>query len=261
MEGPQCRIFRDAAVGVVGSRIVADADQLDALQAKNTPGLRPAAIIADHHAHDRVTPIRSDAKSRKSEVAIREIALFQLLEARSGARFDRPRQMHLAIAAENLAATIDQYRAVVAPAIRRLLGVTDVESDAKGASAIEQALHGRIGHAALEILIERIAFEMPSREEGREGQLGKHNQAGAARGSRFQQLQHPAKRMFSRICFLRRPHLGSSGAEQAYQDCLQSVRIAYARGGRPNPGSAPTCCLLSENGPPIAITRAMIFRA
>ncbi len=88
MEGAQRGIFRGAAVGVVGRRIVADADQLDTLQAQHAPGLGPAAIVANHHADDRVTPIRSGAESRKSKVAIREEALFQLLVARAAARFN-----------------------------------------------------------------------------------------------------------------------------------------------------------------------------
>jgi hypothetical protein len=38
--------------------------------------------------------------------------------------------------------------------------------------------------------------------------------------------------MRARIGFLRRPHLGGSGAKDANQDCLQSVRAAASMGGR-----------------------------
>ena len=81
MEGAQRRVFGDAAVRIVGRGIVADANQLDALQAQHAPAFRPAAIIADHHAHDRVAPVRPRAKGRKSQIAIFEIALFELLVA------------------------------------------------------------------------------------------------------------------------------------------------------------------------------------
>src|SRR5258707_10615487 len=113
MEGAQRCIFCSAAVWIVGRGIVAEADQLNTLQAKNPPGLRPAAIIADHHPHDGMMPGRACPKSGKSQIAILEITFFKLLVARAGTRLERARQMHLAIAAENFAIAIDQDRSVV----------------------------------------------------------------------------------------------------------------------------------------------------
>src|SRR6266700_5043309 len=231
MEGAQRRILRDAAVWIIGCGIVAEADQFDPLQAENAPGFGPAPIIADHHAHDRVAPFRPYAKGGKSQIAIFEIALFELLVARAAARLDRAGQMDLAIATENFATAIDQDRAVEAAPRRCHLGVADIEADAERPGAIEQRLHGRIRHAALEVMIERFVLDEPSREERRERQFGIYNQARAARRRGFQELQHPAKRVFSRISLLRRPHLSGGGAENTSQYCLQSVRIAYPRGG------------------------------
>src|SRR5260370_10789339 len=119
MEGTQLRIFGDAAVWIVGRGIVSDADELNALQAKNAPGLRPAAIVADHHAHDRVAPVRSRAKGGKSEVAIFEISLFQLLVARAAACLAPARQMHLAISAAYFAPPIAHTRPLLAPPLPR----------------------------------------------------------------------------------------------------------------------------------------------
>lgn len=69
--------------------------------------------------------------------------------------------MHLAIAAENVAVAIDQDCAIVAATIRRQLGIADIKADAERMRAIEQRLHGRVRHAALEILVERLVFEEP----------------------------------------------------------------------------------------------------
>ena len=139
--------------------------------------------------------------------------------------------MHLAIAPENFAVAIDQDRTVEALTVRCQFGVTDVEADAERPGAIEQGLHGRIWHPALEVMIECVAFDEPSREEGRERQFGKNDQCCAARSRLLQQRQHPAKRMLSRVRFLRRPHLSGGGAENSNQHCLQSERTAYSRGG------------------------------
>ena len=219
-------IFGGAAVWIVGRRIVADTDELNALQPKNAPGLGPAAIVADHHPHDRIAPGRACAKRRKAQIAIIEVALFKLLETRAGTRRDRARQVHLAVATENFAVVVDQDRTVVAPAVRCPFGVADVEADAERAGAIEQRLHGRIRHAALVIAFERLALDQPSREERRERQFGKYHQACAARGSRFQKLQHASQGVLSRIRFLRRTHLSGGSTKNANQHCLQPVRIA-----------------------------------
>ena len=67
--------------------------------------------------------------------------------------------MHLAIAPENFAVAIDQDRTIEALTVRGQFGITDIETDAERSRAIEQGLHGRIWHAALEIMIERFALD------------------------------------------------------------------------------------------------------
>src|SRR5712664_1996822 len=107
MEGAQRCVFGSAAIWIVGRGIVAEADQFDTLHAKNAPGLRPTTIVADHHAHDSMVPVRASPKRGKSQIAVLEIAFFKLLVARTGTRLGRARQMHLAIAAENFAIAMD----------------------------------------------------------------------------------------------------------------------------------------------------------
>ncbi|MHC2687027.1 hypothetical protein ACVJDU_008591 [Bradyrhizobium diazoefficiens] len=230
MEGAQGTVFGGATIRIVGSGIVADADELDALQAEHAPGFRPAAIVADHHAHDGVGPGRTGPEGGKTEIAIFEIALLQLLVARTRPRLDRARQMHLAIAAENLAVTIDQDGAIVAAAVRRQLGIADIKTDTERTCAVEQLGHRRVGHAALEILVERLALQQPARKERGEGKLREHHEAGAAAGGLLQQREHARERMLTRVCFLRRAHLGGGGAKDTNQDCLQSVRSAASMG-------------------------------
>jgi hypothetical protein len=140
--------------------------------------------------------------------------------------------MHLAIAAENVAVAIDQDCAIVAATIRRQLGIADIKADAERMRAIEQRLDGRVRHAALEILVEHLAFEEPAWKEGRKRKLRKHHEACAAPRCLLQELEHPGKRMLARVRFLRRPHLGGGSAKDTNQGCLHSVRAAASIGER-----------------------------
>ena len=126
MEGAQRGVRRRRRL-IVSCGVVADANQLDALQAQHAPGFRPAAVVADHHAHDRVAPVRSRPDGGKSQIAIFEIALFELLVGCTDTRLDRAGQMHLAIASENFAVAIDQDRTIEALTVRCQFGVTDIE--------------------------------------------------------------------------------------------------------------------------------------
>ena len=225
-------VFGDAAVGIVGRGIVADANQLDALQAEHAPGFRPAAIIADHHAHDRVVPVRSGAEGGKSEVAIFEIALFELLVGAPARGSTEPGKMHLAIAAENFAVAIDQDRTIEAPTVRRQFGITDIEADAAArgrdrtrAARPDSACRARSNGRARRPRCSQRGKKVVNASSGNT------TSAGAARGRLLQQRQHPAKRMLARIRFLRRPHLSGGGAKNTNQHCLQSVRIAALKGG------------------------------
>ena len=57
-------------------RVVAEHDHLDALQAHDAVGLRPAPVIADAHAENAA----EHAPHRKAEIAGLEIALLEMLE-------------------------------------------------------------------------------------------------------------------------------------------------------------------------------------
>ena len=60
VEHPQVMRFEAAGLHVQARRVVAEHHQLDALQPQHAPGFRPAAVVADHHAHvdaGRITPL------------------------------------------------------------------------------------------------------------------------------------------------------------------------------------------------------------
>ena len=93
MIGPQRGVLRRAAIGITGGRVVADADQLHPLQAEHAPELRPSAVVADHHAHDRALPGAARTGSGEAEIAVFKAALLKLLEPRAGPRLDRAGQV------------------------------------------------------------------------------------------------------------------------------------------------------------------------
>ena len=102
-------------VDVEGRRVVAEHDQLDALQAHDPIGLRPAAVVADQHADD---PLER-APDREAEIADLEVALLEVLERDACAVVGMARQVHLAVLADDPAVRPDQDRGVVA--MRRAL--------------------------------------------------------------------------------------------------------------------------------------------
>ena len=65
-----------AMVDVLDRRVVAEGDDLDPLQPHDAPGLGPAAIVADAHAHEGAV-VTHDGPA---EVADLEVAFLQMLE-------------------------------------------------------------------------------------------------------------------------------------------------------------------------------------
>src|SRR5215469_8895443 len=95
VEHPQMHRF--GMVHVLGRRVVAERDDLDALQPHDAEGFRPAPVVADAHADDGV----EGAPHFEALVADIEIALFEMLERRVGQMLGMPRQVNLAIAADD----------------------------------------------------------------------------------------------------------------------------------------------------------------
>ena len=106
-------------------RVVAEHDHLDALQAHDAIGLRPAAVVADAHAEDAA----HGAPHREAEIARLEIALLQMLERALGVELGMAGQVHLAVLADDLAVAVDQDRGVEVMAVGGQLRVAEIEAD------------------------------------------------------------------------------------------------------------------------------------
>jgi hypothetical protein len=85
-------------------RVVAEHDELDPLQAQHPPGLGPAAVVADQHAHDPA----HGAPDGKAEVARLEIALLEMLEGAFGVELGMAGKVDLAVLADDPAGLVDQ---------------------------------------------------------------------------------------------------------------------------------------------------------
>src|ERR1041385_438004 len=86
-----------AVMDVLDWRVVAERDDLDALQSHDAVGFGPAPVVADAHAHDRVLHA-PDAEALIPDV---EIALLQMLERRLRQMLGRAGQVNLAVAARS----------------------------------------------------------------------------------------------------------------------------------------------------------------
>src|SRR5882762_3285428 len=91
-------------LGIDRGRVVADQHHLDALQAHDAIGLRPAPIVADRHAKDTA----ERAPDVETEITRLEVALLQMLECAFSIELRMTRQMNLAVSSDNPSGSIRQ---------------------------------------------------------------------------------------------------------------------------------------------------------
>ena len=98
------RRFLSLGEGIGARRVVAEHDQLDALETHHPVGLGPAPVVADAHPHDAV----HGAEHGEAQVAGLEVALLEMLVdlARLGLRMAG--DMDLAVLPGDLPLAIDQ---------------------------------------------------------------------------------------------------------------------------------------------------------
>src|ERR1051325_3009641 len=89
-------------------RVVAEYDELGALQAHDTEGFRPAAVVADAHPDPGVHRL----PHVEAIVPYLEVALLEMLERRGRLVVRVPRQMNLAVAPDRTAAAVDEDRRI-----------------------------------------------------------------------------------------------------------------------------------------------------
>ncbi len=176
-------------VDVLGRRVVAESNDLDPLQPHDAERLRPAPVVADAHADDRV----QGAPHLEALVADLEVALFEVLERRIGQMLGMPRQMDLAVSPDDPPVALDQDRGVVTMELAlflRQLGIAEVEADAELPREIKQRPGFRPGHLALEKAVDLLLVGHPiAREESRQRELGEDHKLGAA-GMRLAHQRH-----------------------------------------------------------------------
>ena len=89
---------------VVQRRVVAEHDHFDTLQAHDAIGLRPAAVIADAHAHH---PAEA-APDTETQIAGFEIAFLKMLVGAVRLRFGMAGKVDLAVLADDLGVPVDE---------------------------------------------------------------------------------------------------------------------------------------------------------
>ena len=91
---------------------------------------------------------QSTRNSRKTQIAILEIPLLELLVVLARARLHAPRQMHLAVFSDQRSIGSNEHGGIEALAFVCQLGIPDVKSDAERARSVEQRLDIGVGHRA-----------------------------------------------------------------------------------------------------------------
>src|SRR5437764_15037259 len=100
-----------AVMDVLDRGVVAERDDLDALQPHDAVGLGPAPVVADAHAHDRVLHA-PDAEAFVPDI---EIALLEMLKRRLRQMLGMAGQVDLAVPAYDAAVGIDPGRGAARP--------------------------------------------------------------------------------------------------------------------------------------------------
>jgi len=123
-----------------------------------------------------------------------------------------PRQMNLAVLADDASVWSDQDRSVEAAGLAfllRQLSVAEVEADTLRARQLEQrqCLGGR--NLRLEVLVDLgLVLHPPAWEESGERKLGKHHELRVARIGLFQNLHQPLHDALAAVSAMDGPELG-----------------------------------------------------
>ena len=202
-----------ASLGIDRGRVVADQHHLNALQAHDAIGLRPAAVVAYRHAEDTA----KRAPDIEAEIAGLEVAFFQMLEGAFGIELRMARQMNLAVFSDDLGGSIGEDAGVEMVSVRRQFGIAKTHSHLVPSGALEQRLRRRVRHLALEPAIDLgLILHVPARKECGERQLRIDDQVGAAGFGFIHQRDHALDDGFAAIGFLDRAHLGGGDIDNAH---------------------------------------------
>src|SRR5215472_15369096 len=193
---------------VVHGRVVAEENHLDVLQAHHAVRLRPPPVVADAHAEEAA----EGAPHAEAEVAHLEVALLEMLEGPPRLVLRVSGQVHLPVLAHDRPRLVDEDRRVVAvyrPVLDGELGVAETEAEAEPPSLVEERARLRTRHFPLEEAVDlRLILREPAREEGRQGQLGEHDEIAPMGARPMQVLDEPLDDLRPALPARDRPQLG-----------------------------------------------------
>ena len=159
------------------------------------------------------------APHRKPEITDLEVALFEMLEGRLGQVFRVSGEMDLPVLREDLAFVHQDRGVEVTDAVRLPdeFGVPEVEADAEPPGGVEERARLRPRHRGFEVPVRsgRVLEEV-AREEGGEGEFGKHHQLAAASSRPLKERQQPLDHLASRFRGLDAADLRGGDPEDAH---------------------------------------------
>src|SRR5262249_32337799 len=213
-------------------RVVAEHDQLHALQSHDAIGLGPSPIVADTHADNAA----HGSPDWKTEVAGLEITLLQVLEGTLRIELGMARQMHLAILAHDLSVPVDQDRRVEMMAIGRELGITERQPDAIFSGLLEQRTRRSTRHLAFEpgVYFRRLCH-VPAREKGGKRKLGINYEIALLGFGLIEQIEHAPHDRLPAVRLVGRAHLAAANPKHSAHKVLL---LLTRRSGAPAGGSS-----------------------
>src|SRR5439155_5098764 len=193
--------------------------------------------LADQHSDDGV----HEAPHSEPEVADLEVLLLKVLEGRLGLVLGVPRQVHLAVLADDRAVGADEDRSVVAMLVGGELGIADIKPNSQLLRFGKQGLRLRGGYRRFEILAVHLPLVLhpPALEEGGEGELGKHHELRSHAVRFFQQVYQSPRSDGTVVCFVKRSQLRGSDLEVSAHSCSGVVHaLSWAISGTSRPSGS-----------------------
>src|SRR6516225_2422338 len=170
VEHPQ--MHRLGMMDVLGRSVVAECDDLHPLQAHDTKRLRPAPVVTNAHADDRI----ERPPYLEALVANIEIPFFEMLERRIGKMLGMSGKVDLAVAPDDPPIGLEEDRGVVMAGfafLLRQLGIAEIKADTELLRQIEQRAGFGPRHRTLEESIALALVGHPvTRKERRQREFG-----------------------------------------------------------------------------------------
>src|SRR5438105_6133362 len=202
MEHAQVR--RLVPMNVPGWRVIAQGNDIHALQAHDANRLWPAPIIADAKT-DLCVHGPPDLEAVIADV---EEFFLQMLKGRFGLVLRMAGQVDLAIASDDAPGPVHQDGGIESLTAFGELGIAEVKANAEFFGFVEQWAHRGIRHRLLEKAFVSFCLLHPvAREKRGERQFREHHTSGTASGSVAQQGKQALHNRLARVREMNWSHL------------------------------------------------------